>query len=142
MIKYNLRCEREHGFEAWFRDSATCDEQLGAGALECTVCGSRKIEKALMAPAIAKGKPAADSPEAKRVMAMARQVQMLREFRRKVEESCDYVGERFPEEARRIHYGETDHRDIWGEASLDEAKELVEEGIDVFPVPDPPRQDA
>lgn len=140
MIKYNLRCEREHGFEAWFRDSATCDQQLAEGAIECPVCASRTIEKALMAPAIAKGGTA--PPEAKQLMAMARQMQLMRELRRRVEESCDYVGEQFPEEARRIHYGEVDHRDIWGEASLDEAKELLEEGVSILPVPDPPREDA
>jgi hypothetical protein len=142
MIKYNLRCEREHGFEAWFRDSATCDDQLAGGAIECPVCGSRTVEKALMAPAIAKGGPAADTPEAKQLMAMASRMQLMRELRRRVEESCDYVGEQFPEEARRIHYGEVDHRDIWGEASLDEAKELLEEGVSIFLVPDPPREDA
>lgn len=140
MIKYDLRCAAEHTFETWFRDSATCDEQLATGEVLCPQCGSAAVRKAMMAPAIGKG---GDSDgERKRVMAMAQQLQMLRQLRRHVEQNCENVGADFPEEARRIHYGEVEHRNIYGEADLAEAKELIEEGIEIFPVPGPMRDDA
>jgi len=140
MIKYDLRCDQDHAFEAWFRDSATCDGQLANGEVLCPHCASHQVCKALMAPAVAK--PQSDEGGQKRVVAMAEHMHMLREFRRHVEENCDNVGSAFPEEARRIHYGETEHRNIYGEADLAEAKELVEEGIDIMPVPGPIRDDA
>ena len=138
MIKYDLRCDQDHTFEVWFRDSAACDEQLAGGEVLCPDCGSVQVQKALMAPALAKS----GGGERKQAMAMAQQLHMLREFRRHVEQNCEDVGTAFPEEARRIHYGEVEHRNIYGEADLAEAKELVEEGIEVFPVPGPFRDDA
>lgn len=140
MIKYNLRCEHDHGFEVWFRDSDTCDSQIASGEVMCPECGSTDVRKALMAPAVSTAKR--KEAEQKRVMAMAHQLHMMREFRRHVEANCDNVGSDFPEEARRIHYGEVEHRNIYGEADLEEAKELIEEGIDVMPVPGPFRDDA
>ena len=140
MIKYDLSCSNEHTFEAWFRDSATCDEQVSDGEVACPQCGSTDVRKALMAPSINKAEH--KSPEHKHAMAMAQQMHMLREFRRQVEENCDDVGADFPEEARKIHYGETEHRNIYGEADLEEAKEMIEEGIELFPVPGPFRDDA
>lgn len=138
MIKYDLHCDQDHTFEAWFRDSATCDEQLAGGEVLCPNCGSAEVQKALMAPSLAKS----GSRERKQAMAMAQHLHMLREFRRHVEANCEDVGSAFVEEARRIHYGEVEHRNIYGEADLEEAKELVEEGIEVFPVPGPFREDA
>lgn len=140
MIKYDLRCDQDHTFEAWFRDSSTCDEQLAGDEVLCPHCASQHVQKALMAPSLAKSK--ADDDNQKQVMAMAQQMHLLREFRRHVEENCDNVGAAFPEEARRIHYGEAEHRNIYGEADLAEAKELIEEGIDILPVPGPIRDDA
>ena len=140
MIKYDLRCDHDHSFEAWFRDSAACDTQLASAEVLCPQCGSASVQKALMAPAV--GKSEARDDGQKRVMAMAHQLHLLREVRRHVEENCDHVGAAFPEEARRIHYGETEHRNIYGEADLAEAQELIEEGIDIMPVPGPIRDDA
>ncbi|HUE45076.1 MAG TPA: DUF1178 family protein [Aestuariivirgaceae bacterium] len=136
MIRYGLVCERQHAFESWFRDSAVCDVQLGSGALECPVCGSAKIEKQLMAPAVRSSREVAKQRVA--TPGDARQKKLLeamRQLRRKVEDSAEYVGERFPEEARRIHYREADERGIYGEATLEEARALAEEGIEAHPLP-------
>ncbi|WP_341705272.1 DUF1178 family protein [Ferrovibrio sp.] len=139
MIKYELKCRKDHVFEGWFYDSAAYDEQAAGGKIVCPVCNSRKISKAPMAPRISrpKSEQAADEVKQKAVMMKA-----LRELRDHVEKNADYVGEQFAEEARKIHYGETDQRNIYGEASRDEAEELAEEGIDVAMIPWVPRGDA
>ncbi len=135
MILYTLRCDREHTFEAWFRSSADYDRAAKAGDNVCPVCGSATVEKALMAPAVAGTKKnermslAAPDPRS----AVMREA--LREFRRKVTEGADYVGDKFAEEARKIHYEEVEAHGIYGEASLDEAKALAEEGIGFHPLP-------
>ncbi len=136
MIKFELRCAEGHGFEAWFRNGETYEAQAAAGEISCPSCGDVRVAKAPMAPRIAKGPGGArgDQAEADR----ARRAEMLRalaEIRRKVEESCDYVGETFAEEARRIHYGEAEARGIYGETSDEQAQELAEEGIDFGRVP-------
>jgi hypothetical protein len=130
MIKYQLKCSAGHQYEAWFRDAAAFDRQSESGEVECPLCGDTDVTKAPMAPRLGKG---ARRPEA--VEQQARDVadqifQTVEKLRRHVEESCDYVGERFPEEARRIHYGETEKRGIYGEATDEEAHELKEEGIE------------
>ncbi len=136
MIRYGLVCERRHEFESWFRDSAVCDDQLRSGALECPVCKSSRVEKQLMAPAVrntreaARQRVAAPGDERQKMLLDA-----MRKLRRKVEESAEYVGERFSEEARRIHYDEAEARGIYGEATLEEAKALIEEGIEAHPLP-------
>jgi len=132
MIVYDLRCRKGHGFEAWFRDSAAYDEQAAAGKVSCPTCGSRRIEKAPMAPRVAKGRPDAE----------AAILRAAREVRRKVEENCDYVGPDFAEEARKIHYGETDPRGIYGETSDDEARSLRDEGVEFNRVIWPVRHDS
>ncbi|WP_026873180.1 DUF1178 family protein [Inquilinus limosus] len=132
MILYELRCEAGHGFEAWFRNSDTYDTQVAAGEVNCPVCGSSSVQKALMAPAIAK-RPAEDGRRPHTTMAEARR--QLEALRRKIEENCEYVGDRFAEEARKIHYEEAGHRDIYGEATEAEARELEEEGIGVARIP-------
>ena len=133
MILYNLICAYAHEFEGWFRDSATFDDQAASGALSCPACGSAKIEKAVMAPAIS---------GAKKSSLTAAETKKLRQFatglRKYVEKNADYVGPDFPEEARKIHYGESEERHIYGEATLEEAKELLEEGVDVAPLPPDP----
>ena len=143
MIRYELHCELGHGFDGWFRDSAGYERQAGAGLLSCPQCGSAKVAKALMAPHVAKSRPqpaeaappsAKPDPRAEAVMALFRRI------RQEVAANSDYVGERFPEEARRIHYAEAEPRGIYGEASLEEAKALREEGIEVLPLPPLPEE--
>lgn len=139
MIKYELKCRKDHVFEAWFYDSATYDKQAAGGKVVCPVCNSRKVEKAPMAPRIGKSKGEVAKAEARE---LAKVRQALSELRDHVEKNADYVGDQFAEEARKIHYGETDKRNIYGEASPEEAKELVEEGVDVAMIPWLPRGDA
>jgi hypothetical protein len=131
VIVFNLRCDSSHEFEGWFRSGDAFAEQAQAGKLVCPVCGSAKVEKALMAPAVSGTKS--------QVSAAPHQLRQMRQFmtglRKYVQENADYVGPNFPEEARKIHYGETEERRIYGEASLKDAKELIEEGIDVAPLP-------
>lgn len=145
MIVFDLKCRKEHVFEAWFPDSASYAEQAAAGKVLCPVCGSRKVTKALMAPNVASSKelvsapqPAAGQREAVAIAESAKAGELrrlLRELRNHVEQNCDYVGERFAEEARRIHYGETDPRGIYGETSDAEAEALADEGIEIARVP-------
>lgn len=139
MIKYELKCRKDHVFEAWFYDSATYDKQAAGGKIVCPVCNSRKITKAPMAPRIGKSKSEKAAAEAKE---MAVAMKALHELRDHVEKNADYVGDQFAEEARKIHYGETDKRNIYGEATREEARELTEEGIDVAMIPWVPRGDA
>lgn len=139
MIKYELKCRKDHVFEAWFYDSATYDKQAAGGKVVCPVCNSRKVTKAPMAPRIARSKGERAADEAKQAAAAMKALAAIRDH---VEKNADYVGDQFAEEARKIHYGETDKRNIYGEASKDEAKELVEEGIDVAVIPWLPRGDA
>lgn len=133
MIRYALQCEKDHEFDGWFPSSEGFDAQVAAGDVLCPHCGSPNVRKALMAPSIGKsiGKAAAPAPaEMAQKMSM-----MMLALKKHVEENCDYVGDKFAEEARRIHYGETDRRDIYGEATPDEARELIEEGVEVAPLP-------
>lgn len=131
MIVYNLRCGSSHDFEGWFRNSEAFDTQVSEGKLVCPVCGATDVAKAPMAPSISGTKRTATSAP--------QQLRQMRQFmtglRKYVQENADYVGPKFPEEARKIHYGETEERQIYGEASLKDAKELLEEGIDVAPLP-------
>lgn len=133
MIKFELRCPQDHRFEGWFQSGDAYDAQAAAGEIACPVCGDAKISKALMAPSIVRGGKREADDKRKTVMAAA--MKQLAELRRQVEENCDYVGDRFAEEARRIHYGETERRDIYGETTEDEARELAEEGVEFARVP-------
>ncbi|MBT5264294.1 MAG: DUF1178 family protein [Rhodospirillaceae bacterium] len=155
MILYQLRCENDHQFEAWFRDSAAYDQQAKRRLLSCAVCGTAKVEKAMMAPSVSKtasekhAKPAQGAKrdatksggtkrDDKQVAApdqAAEMRQQLRDLKAKVEESCDYVGPRFAEEARKIHYGETEAHGIYGESTAEESRELKDEGIEFATVP-------
>ena len=151
MILYSLCCSKDHSFEAWFRNSDAFDKQAKKGVVSCPICGDTKVRKAIMAPRIAKGAskkgeqppvpapqvPAA-APAASHVMAPQMR-EMLLELRKHVESNCDYVGDQFAEEARKIHYGETEERGIYGEASDTEAEALQEEGIEVGRIPWLPR---
>lgn len=134
MIRYALICERDHEFDGWFSSSDGYEEQAAAGEVACPQCGSTRVSKALMAPNVAKGVAKRSSGASANEMAERMSMVMLA-LKQHVEENCDYVGDTFAEEARRIHYGETEHRDIYGEATLDEARELIEEGVTVAPLP-------
>ncbi len=138
MILFDLRCAKDHEYEAWFRDGASFDAQSAAGEITCPVCGGADVEKAPMAPRLAKRKNADTSPAGEDGMAL----QVLKELHRHVRENCDDVGNQFAEEARKIHYGEAEKRGIYGEASKAEAKELTEEGVVIHQLPNLPRQDA
>ena len=133
MIKYSLICESEHEFEGWFRDSADFDAQSAEGLLECPLCGGVEVRKAVMAPAISTQRGGASaSKKSAFLREMAAAAERARNY---VEKNFDYVGDKFPEEARKLHYGETDARGIYGEASGREVKDLVEEGVNVSPLP-------
>ena len=133
MIVYSLSCAAGHAFEGWFSSSAAYDEQLAGGKLVCPVCDSRKVSKAPMAPALSNAVGKQKSEPA------AHELRKMRQFmtglRKHVMETGENVGRDFPEEARKIHYGETEERPIYGEASVKEAVELVEEGVNVAPLP-------
>jgi hypothetical protein len=155
MIRYSLVCERRHEFDIWFKDSADYDKQRKRGFVTCPACGADKVEKAIMAPSLGrssnkKGANAAAlepappepsaSPENKAPVAMISPQE--RELRTKLKELRDHliknaenVGGKFPEEARKMHYGEVEHRSIYGEASPQEAKEMHDEGIEFHPLP-------
>jgi len=157
MIRYSLACERGHEFESWFANSSAYDKQAKRGLVACPMCGSTKVEKAIMTPRLARsGKtidvpvpapapvpaapPAAPAPQGAQPVAMISPQE--RELRAKLKELRDHlvknaenVGRKFPEQARKMHYGEIEHRSIYGEASPQEAKDLHEEGIEVHPLP-------
>lgn len=135
MILFDLRCSAGHDFEAWFRDGTACEEQVRDGEISCPVCGDRNVAKALMAPAVS-SRPKLDPAQVAGAMTTLRKVQAH------IEQNFDHVGPRFPEEARKIHYGEAEKRNIYGEASTDEAKELRDEGIEVSTIPWLPRHDS
>lgn len=150
MIHYNLRCERGHGFESWFQSSSAYEAQEKRKLVNCPVCGSTKVERAIMAPQIVSKKgresavpaPAAAATEVATpastplLMAQERELRAkLKELRDHIVKNADNVGERFPSEARKMHYGDIEHRPIYGEASPDEARALIDEGVDVAPLP-------
>jgi hypothetical protein len=137
MICYRLTCNKSHEFEGWFRDSAAYDTQAKKGLLTCPNCNSKKVQKAPMAPAVSKKAELAEA--AQRAKSMREWVTKVRKH---VEENAEYVGERFANEARAMHYGDAEERQIYGEATLDDARELVEEGIPVAPIPSLPRADS
>ena len=145
MILFDLKCGKGHVFEAWFRDGSSADRQLIGRKVACPECGNSKVAKAPMAPRIAgKGKGEA-KPQApsKEMVAMSTKLRKeLGELRAKVEANCDYVGEKFAEEARKIHYGETDPRSIYGETSKEEAHALADEGVEFARIPWLPRHDS
>lgn len=141
MIRYDLVCSAGHEFDSWFRDADAFDKAAAAKALACPVCGDHSIAKALMAPAVStarKREARAEVPSIPVAAPDPRQLalrDMLKKVREHVEANADYVGDRFAEEARKIHYEEVEPRGIYGEASPDEARALVEEGIEFHALP-------
>ena len=145
MIRYDLICNEGHEFDGWFRDSEAYDKLLKAGQVTCTVCGSAEVDKQLMVPGI----PARHNkyePTNQQMVSAPQDAQQrklaeaVRQLRKHVAENADYVGNEFPEEARKMHYGEAEERGIYGEASMKDAVELLEEGIDVSPLPKLPEE--
>ena len=141
MIKYALICEHNHEFEAWFGSSEDYETQAKRGFLSCPECGTAKVSKALMRPGVTGTKKNSEASVPMTTMPPSLSPELkakLREFRRHVEANAEHVGDKFPEEARKIHYGEAEARGIYGKASLKEAAELAEEGVSVLPVPELP----
>ncbi len=135
MIKYSVRCGKDHVFEAWFKDSATFDVQSKGGDIACPACGNTRVVKAPMAPQIGKSQSSGISAETRAREVAERILEAAIQMRKEVEENCEYVGDQFADEARKIHYGETDERGIYGEASEEETRELDDEGIPVIKLP-------
>jgi hypothetical protein len=152
MIHYALVCEHGHAFESWFADSAAYDKQAKRKLIACPHCGSAKVDKAIMAPRLSGARKrtrpaempaptaAPETTQEKAPVAMISPQEKelrskLKELRDHLTKNADHVGTKFPEEARKMHYGETEHRSIYGEASPDDAKKLAEEGIKFHPLP-------
>ena len=150
MIRYTLRCDKGHAFESWFQSSSAYESQEKRKLVSCPSCGSVKVERAIMAPRIVskKGRDVAPAPVAAGapapagsestplMMAQERELRTkLKELRDHIVKNADNVGERFPNEARKMHYGDIEHRPIYGEASPEEARSLIDEGVEVSPLP-------
>lgn len=135
MIKYQLKCGSGCSFEAWFRSSGDFEQQAVDGALECPFCASVEIERAIMAPAVVAG--GASRREGRLAAMRETMADAARRARDYVEKNFDYVGDKFPEEARKIHYGEIRERSIYGEATGKEVRELADEGVSIAPLPAP-----
>jgi hypothetical protein len=137
MIRYDLICERGHEFDGWFRDSEAFEKQAKRKLVACSHCGSENIEKQLMAPGI----PAKSNTKSATMVTGAVDprtqmlMQMMREVRKNVEENSEYVGDKFADQARKMHYSEIEKRGIYGEAKPEEARALIEEGIEVHQLP-------
>jgi hypothetical protein len=156
VIRYALNCDTGHAFESWFPSSTAYDQQAARGLITCPVCGSEKVEKAIMAPRLARNdkrtataqeapeaapaKPEDTAPVAMMSPAEVEFRKKLKELRDHITRNADYVGPKFSEEARRMHYGEADHRSIYGEASAEDAAALVEEGIEFHHLPRLPEE--
>lgn len=151
MIHYQLLCEHDHPFDGWFRDSAGFDAQAARGLVECTQCGSIKVRRALMTPAVPRKRemvpvPAPQPPAPPPVAVGGERIPdhvraLLQRLRAEVEKNCDYVGNEFADEARRIHNGESEARGIYGETTPEEAEALADEGIEIGRIPWIPRAD-
>ncbi|MGY3531885.1 DUF1178 family protein [Bradyrhizobium embrapense] len=149
MIRYTLRCERGHQFESWFQSSAAYESQERRHLIDCPSCGSDKIERAIMAPRVVSKKgreqartapaaPVETTPNESTSLMMAQERELrskLKELRDHIVRNADNVGDRFPNEARKMHYGDIEHRPIYGEASPEEARALIDEGVEVSPLP-------
>ncbi|HEY4775442.1 MAG TPA: DUF1178 family protein [Xanthobacteraceae bacterium] len=150
MIRYSLVCAQGHAFESWFASSRAYDQQIERALVACPTCQSRKVEKAIMTPRVARAdlqseraaEPVSEPPPAQARSPVAMMSPQEREVRQKLKalrdhliQNADHVGPRFPEEARKMHYGEIEHRSIYGDATPEEAKALHEEGIEFHPLP-------
>lgn len=139
MIQYSLHCSKGHQYDAWFKNAAAFDEQAARGIVTCAVCGDGDVSKALMAPAVARTDGdrvslSSANPDAAKIR------ELIRAYRQKVVNEADYVGDKFAEEARKIHFDEVEARDIYGQATRDEVVALADEGIAFMPLPDLPEE--
>ena len=151
MIRFALACDRDHAFEGWFRNNDDFDTQAAQGLIECPACGSLKVQKALMAPSVSTSRrqetirsevrQSEPSPDGDEVVTLAQgsaqrsAMQELRKLTQKMRDKSEYVGDRFADEARAIHDGDKEQRNIYGEATVDEARALMDDGIDFMPIP-------
>jgi hypothetical protein len=140
MIRFNLVCDAQHDFEAWFSSSSDFDQQSERGLVSCPLCGSAHVEKALMTPSVSTARKKDTSMRLAMNKAQTAALDQLRGAVKTIRENSEDVGERFPEEARKIHYGESEERGIIGQAKPDEVKALVEEGVGIAPLPDLPEE--
>ena len=152
MIHYQLQCGQSHGFDGWFKDSASFEKQAKRGLIECPECGGTDVERALMAPAltlrealpvpVATAEPPAPAAEKSAAVRLpAQMMAVLQKIRAEIEKNCDYVGPDFADQARAMHRGEVEAKPIYGETSDEQAESLAEEGIEVAKVPWVPRAD-
>lgn len=148
MIRFALTCDEGHAFDAWFSSGDSYDEQIEAGAIACPTCGSAEVDKAPMAPAVLRGRnkppahrgesspaPQDDPPERETGTEQGQAYAFLKGLREQLKANADDVGKDFAREARKMHYGESEERNIYGEATANEAKSLHEEGIPALPLP-------
>ena len=159
MIRFSLHCDRHHGFESWFRDNASFEAQVAAALVECPVCASPRVEKSIMAPHVARtdrsrmaaSRPAEPLPdgqtpgETTTTDAMTENInalppdkamrELVRAFRQHVAQTADHVGDRFADEALKMHHGEMEHRAIYGSSTTEDARMLTEEGVAFHPLP-------
>lgn len=146
MIRYSLKCAEDHEFESWFQSASAFDKLVNAGMVSCPICGGDQVEKALMAPKVTtsrvKATVPAQTPAKENILTTpSTEVEAaLAELKKKVEETSEYVGPNFATEARKIHDGDGENRSIYGEASREEAKSLVEDGVAVMPLPFMPKR--
>jgi hypothetical protein len=139
VIQYSLHCSQGHHYDAWFKNAAAFDEQKARGIVTCAICGDISVERAPMAPAVAR----TDSERTSLSSAhpdIAKFRELLRAYRSKVTSEAEYVGDKFAEEARKIHFDEVEARGIYGEATKDEIASLVDDGVDFLPLPDVPEE--
>lgn len=134
MIRFSLHCDHAHEFEGWFRSNDDFDTQKKRGFVECPNCGSSKVEKALMAPAVSTSRKQ-DKIALAMGEAQKRAMAELKALSAKMRENAENVGDKFAEEARKIHFGETEARGIYGEATPDEARGLLDDGVEFMPIP-------
>lgn len=140
-MKFQLECKNAHAFEGWFRSNDDFEKQHSSGLLECPMCGSHEVSKTLMAPSVATGRSKEKIAVAAGQVAQQQMMAKMMELAKEVKSKADNVGEKFPEEARKIHYSESEARAIYGKATTDEVTELVDEGVDILPLPDVPDDD-
>jgi len=135
MISFRLACDKDHVFDGWFGSSEDFEAQKQRKLVECPTCGSIEVEKTLMAPTVSTARKKETMAVATMDKARNEVMREMKALRDKVIENSDDVGERFPEEARKIHYGETEARGIYGQATKDDVESLLEEGVEIAPLP-------
>lgn len=140
-MKFQLECKNEHSFEGWFRSNNDFETQQEHGLLQCPMCGTHEVSKTLMAPSLTTGRSKEKIAVAAGKAAQKQMMAKMMELAKEVKSKADNVGEKFPEEARKIHYGESEARAIYGKATTDEVTELVDEGVEILPLPDVPDDD-